>query len=219
MGRRPDNTANLLLVEDTDHRSVVTGLMRRAGIDWERADGSFRVWADIKGSAAEVLNHDVLQVELQTPGLKALGLIVDADGEIASRWSGIYSFCFSKFLNVPTDLPVDGLVVERADGLRFGAWIMPDNHSAGMVETFCRTLTNGEVDDIWEHAVKSANDARDLEAEWRDTHTDRAHLSTWLAWQDPPGIQMGTAIMKGKLDHSNQPAAAFIEWMKKLYGL
>jgi hypothetical protein len=215
--KRPPSTSSLLLVEDTDHKSVVAGIASSHDVDLSiRADGSRPVWIEAKGSAAQVLDHDVLDVELRAAALRVIGVVVDADEVLDARWTSIRGFCKTRFPGVPENLPPEGLIVQRADGLRFGAWIMPDNRSSGMVETFCGGLIDSQTE-LWRHAVTSAIKSRQYGADWKDVHRDRAQLYTWLAWRDIPGNQMGTAILRGVLSRDAGTIPQFLGWFRALF--
>jgi hypothetical protein len=48
----------------------------------------------------------------------------------------------------------------------------------------------------------------------------KAHVHTWLAWQEEPGTPMGLAITKKYLKNvHSEPCLRFISWIRRLYGL
>lgn len=208
-----------LVVEDNDQKGAVIGLMRHHGIPWPRQEeAGWPVYIDVGNSAEEVVKKSSLSARLKTSGLSTLGIMLDADDVFESRWASIRAFCLDNFAVVPTSCPADGLVLSE-NGKRFGAWIMPDNKSGGMLETFCKALVPPDMQHIWNLATQSANHARTKGATFHDVHTEKAHIYTWLAWQHPPGERMGTAISKKILNPVSPAAAPFVAWFKRLYEL
>ncbi len=52
---------------------------------------------------------------------------------------------------------------------------------------------------------------------YKDVHKSKARIHTWLAWQNPPGLPMGTSIKKNLFDTNKELCLLFIEWIKKLF--
>ncbi|EQD64650.1 hypothetical protein B1A_08755 [mine drainage metagenome] len=48
------------------------------------------------------------------------------------------------FPELPDSLPKAGLILDNQQEKRLGVWIMPDNNSRGMMETFLSTLVTDE---------------------------------------------------------------------------
>jgi hypothetical protein len=210
---------NQLIVESPDDVGAVSGLMSHHVPAWKSGKDNYAVYIDYKNSADEILAKEYLSTKIKESGLRALGIMLDADNNFNGRWSRVKRFCDPIFQDVPDNMPLDGLILENADGLRFGAWIMPDNQSNGMMEDFCSLLVPASCKAHWEHADVSYKEARKKGAPWRDVHATRVHIHTWLAWQDPPGERIGTAITKKMLDPASDRAKPFVAWMKKLYEL
>jgi hypothetical protein len=116
-------------------------------------------------------------------------------------------------------MPETGLILCDNNGVRFGAWIMPDNKSGGMVETFCRCMVPTAAEPLWQFAETSFRESQNHGASWRDVHMEKVHIHTWLAWQDPPGERMGAAITKRILDHTAAACQPFVQWFRDLYQL
>lgn len=94
---------------------------------------------------------------------------------------------------------------------------MPNNSAAGMLETFCANLIPEEQQKSWQQADAAMKLARGVGAPWRDCHSSKAQIHTWLAWQDPPGERIGIALTKKTLDPQSSGSQKFVEWFKKLY--
>jgi len=207
-----------LIVEDRDQQGAVIGLMRHH-ISWpDKESEGWPAYIEVGNSATEILDLDFLDAKFKSSGLSVLGIMVDADDKFDVRWARIREFCAPRFKDVPAQLPETGLVVSDDAGRKFGAWIMPDNKSGGMLETFCRHLVPDSATQTWAHAEMSVQEARRRGAPWRDTHREKAHIHTWLAWQDPPGERMGIALTKKILDPTGSLAATFVSWFSSLYG-
>lgn len=205
-----------MLVEDTDQRGAVIGLMRHH-IPWPHEPASWPVTIEIKGSSDQVLDFEEIDTRLLGSGLRALGIVFDADDKFDTRWGKLKEFCARRFNNVPKEFPEGGLIIANSAGLRFGAWIMPDNKSVGMLEHFCKLLVPATGIALWSHAEDAVKAAKKIGAPWRPTHGEKATIHTWLAWQDPPGERMGTAITKKILDPTSPHAQPFVEWFRNLY--
>jgi len=205
-----------LVVEDNDQKGAVIGLMRHHGVEWPQDENGWPVYIHVGNSAEEVLKRSTLSTRFKESGLQTLGIILDADEEFDARWQRIRAFCDDNFTRVPPQFPRQGLILQGS-GTRFGAWVMPDNSSRGMIETFCMALVPSAAAQIWEAAVSSAAAARELGAPFRKVHTEKAQICTWLAWQDPPGERMGTAITRKILDPEAPSAAPFVAWFRELY--
>ena len=203
-----------LLVEGVDDRGAVIGLMKHH-VEW--ADNKWPVFIDAVGSVEEILDKAYLNTKLKESGLEILGVMIDADDKPDSRWEHIHSICQPLFPSLPDALPKGGLVVDGPTGLRFGLWMMPDCESSGMLESFLRYMVPTHAEPLWNHAKSSFAGAKAIGSSCRDAHVDKAHIHTWLAWQDPPGERLGIAITKKMLDPQASTAAPFVNWFRELY--
>ena len=202
----PRVNPNQLLVEGSDDLHAIVSLMEHH-MHWPDDPRKRPVVIAFAGSAEELLEPAYLSTAYKRSGLRNMGLILDADKAFASRWSGARRFCEKFFTSVPAKLPKVGLILEDTEGKRCGVWIMPDNTSVGMLETFCAHLVPSKRTDLWTFADEAIETARAKGGDWRDCHRDKARMHTWLAWQDPPGERIGLPS-----------AQTFVTWFKKLYG-
>ena len=207
-----------LIVEGIDDRHSVVGLMR-AHVDWPSKVEDAPVYIDLGGGAEEMLQPAYLTAKIKTPYIKMLGVMLDADSKPLARYERLRNACLSLFPMLPDTLPRDGLIAENDDRQRLGVWIMPDNISEGYLETFLRFLVPDGHESIWEHATQSVHMAKSKGAKCRDVHDPKAHLYTWLAWQDPPGQSPGIALTKKILDPHSTSASGFVKWFRELYGI
>lgn len=210
-----------LVVEGPPDLFAIARLMQ-AYVDWQEGNAAAitaPVYIHTGNGATEILKQDFLPVFLKNSVLRIGGVVLDADTNPPGRYQSIRDLCLPQFPDLPTVLPTGGLIVENQQGKRFGVWIMPDNQSAGSIETFLKWLVPSNHAGTWSYAEQVVATARSMGCGCRDAHVAKANLYTWLAWQDPPGQSPGTALAQKILDPHSPHAAAFVTWFKDLYQL
>lgn len=208
-----------LLTEGKDDACAVAGLMGNH-VQWGDQEADWPVKIEWAGSIAELLKPVYLSAWFKRSGLEAIGIMFDANESFAGRRAGVRAACSNAFSKMPENLPADGLVIEGENGVRLGVWIMPDNQSRGMLETFLRYLVPSDAQPLWDYARSAADEARKLGAPYKQpTHRDKADIHTWLAWQDPPGRPFGEALKSKCLDPRSPAAQKFAQWFIRLYQL
>jgi hypothetical protein len=211
---------NQLVTEDTDLMGATIGLMKQFVDNWGTTEREWPVKVRFAGSADQLLDERYLLTMMQASGLKALGIVFDADDRFDARWNWVRTFCAKAGgVSVAAKCPADGLVISDMKGIRFGAWIMPDNKSAGMLENFCHTLVPENMKPLWDFAKTCVDEGKKHGANYVSAHTDKAHIHTWLALQNPPGERIGNAITKRLLDSKTDAAKRYASWFKTLYKL
>lgn len=215
--RRIPPNPNVLLVEGTDERLVIPELIEANGIIWGE---TYRDWiveiVDMEG-VSNLLRRGTIEAEIKASGVKALGIILDADQNIEANWNMVRERCLGEFPDIPAQIPAEGLVITNSDSLRLGIWMMPDNQSRGMFETFLMFLAPNTESDIHELVTRSVDEAASRNAGFRQVHRPKALVHTWLAWQDPPGEPLNHAIKEQLLSSTCPYAAPFVAWFKTLY--
>lgn len=211
-----DQNPKRLIVEGEDDKFAVVSLMEKH-VDWPDGVANSPVYIQALGGVEKILDPAYLRVEIKAANRQALGVLIDADGEMGGRYQALREACRGEFPDIPDDIPAEGLVIANHDLKRFGIWIMPDNASPGHIETFLAKLAPGDC--LWRHALESVEKARSKGASFRKAHTGKAELYTWLSWQDPPGQSPGRALTKKILDGESDGATAFVDWFKRLYEL
>ena len=166
-----------------------------------------------------LLKGGVISAESKTPGLSALGVIVDADDEFDARWTKLKQLCREVDDSFPEDLPSEGLIHPTPKGLRLGIWIMPDNSSRGMLETFLSRLLSPECAPIWQMAQDSCEAVSKLKHSHELVHRDKAQIHTYLAWINPPGRTLPEAIISRAIDAEHSLAKQFVDWVMDLFQL
>lgn len=209
---------NKLLVEGKDDLYAIAELMS-AHVPWGDPPAERPVEIINCEGVEKLLAPHRIPLELKSAGTQALGIVVDADDDFEGRWTRIRECCKEAFPKIPAALPPEGLVVDNARGQRLGVWIMPDNSSHGMLETFLVHLVPHGQDKTWAYAQHAAKEATKRGAAYVPKHRDKAMIHTWLAWQEPPGRPFGTALTAKILDPKSNHASAFVQWFRTLYRL
>ncbi|MCI5225416.1 MAG: hypothetical protein D3918_01860 [Candidatus Electrothrix sp. AX2] len=210
MGSRPEK---LLLVEGPDDKAVISAVAKRHGV--ECGDKSKNQLIAIKTLEGLGKLKEKISVELKDSSIKTIGVVLDADKSSENRWQSIRNCLIENYPTLPKSLPEKGLI--HTGEKKIGVWIMPDNNEAGMLETFLQFFVPEGNKELWDFAEQSCTSARERGAPFRISHTDKAKIHTWLAWQDPPGTQLYTAITKRIFDSNLPQAAVFIQWFKDLF--
>ena len=218
--------ANLLLVEGISEKFTIPYLVGNNGVKWviDKDNKKFFAYIDDYGGGKDkIVKSPVISAELNVPGRKALGLIVDADSNCASRWQGVRDACKKVIPDLPKELPETGLIHDaRAKDdtiVKFGVWIMPDNQNRGMFETFLHFLIDDEHEPLWQYAQETAAEAKNRGADYKAVHSDKAKIHTWLAWKDEPGNQLHIAVKEKMLNPQHPKSKVFMKWFKNLYSL
>lgn len=207
-----------LLVEGQGDLRIIAELVEKNGIAWGSKNDPVVEIKQYDGIEA-LLAPRVLTTEIKASGLEVIGIVVDADLDCVARWQQLKSRCEQAIPSLPETIPIGGLVMSNDNGPRFGVWIMPDNQSSGMIETFLTRLIPSQSQALRDYAAKCLEDSRQHDAPWIDAHHDKALVHTWLAWQNPPGHQLHTAIVANQLKPNTESSTAFIRWFCELYQL
>jgi hypothetical protein len=216
MAARPN--PNRLLVEGDEDKRVIPQFME-SFITWGDTPATWPVEIESFNGYADLLKPGIIEAELKTSGLKALGVIVDANDDAEKRWRSIHERARKAFPALPHGMPPAGLIASNAEGLRFGAWLMPDNKTKGMLETFLALFLPGGTAPLWEFVKKVCTDAKKHGAPYIDAHIDKVRIHSWLALQDPPGMQLHVAVLSKTLVVGTANANAFVAWFRNLYAL
>lgn len=209
----------ILLVEGEEDKRVIPQLIEANGVPWGENRDAWIVQIKPCDGFGKMVKQDRIEVELKASGLKVLGIIADANNHAEQRWKSLRNRCLGSFPELPYELPATGLIHDNDAGLRLGVWLMPDNRSRGMMETFLTYLVPDDSDSVLKYAETARDEARVLGAPYKDVHADKAKIHTWLAWQDPPGRPLHNAVMERLLDPRSPHAAAFVKWFRSLFGL
>ncbi len=211
-------SVNRLLFEGTDDRHVVVNLLYNHKLNGERLSEAYEIdekgQLKVKNGVDNLIN--TLDEELQATDLGSLGIIVDADTNLANQWARITRVLNTHGCrNVPTTPSANGTIVTTADGKKIGIWVMPDNQNAGALEDFVAQMIAAQ-DDLWPKAQADVNAIEEDKRRFKPTYLSKAKVHTWLAWQEEPGTRMGETFKKNYLDPNAPLASRFVAWIKRL---
>lgn len=151
--------------------------------------------------------------------LETVGVLVDADGNIESRWQSIVDILKSSgYENIPKEPSADGTIITQKGKPTIGVWLMPNNQTSGMIEDFMEVLIpSGDALLVEAQKKLKALELTNIN-EYKAIHHSKALIHTWLAWQESPGTPMGLAITKSYFSTQNQALCnKYIDWILKLF--
>lgn len=197
---------NLLLVEGPDDQHVVIHLRNRLNLNLECEIAVKEGWENLRESIPR---------ELKVPGRRSLGILVDADTSVQSRWQAISSALQSaEFpIPVPRDPHPGGTIINGE--IRIGVWLMPDNARAGELEDFIAAMIPAG-DPVWPRAQQYINGIPPHHRKFRARKMLKAQLHDWLAAREEPR-PMGSAIRTGELQVNGPLCQTFADWLGRLF--
>ncbi len=201
-----------LLVEGKNDFHVISALCKKYDVP-----KTFEILKPEGGEGIEAVLEDI-SIKLKQIDLITLGIVVDADDDVAARWQAITNRLQAfGYQNIPKILPKNGWVYTEEEKPKIGVWIMPNNQLPGMLEDFVGYLIPPE------DKLKDKAEAILTEIEneginkYSLTHKQKALIYTWLAWQKKPEMPMGQAITAQVLSNNSEIANIFITWLKRLF--
>jgi hypothetical protein len=201
----------ILLVEGTDDEHVIKHLCGQRGV--QRLDEITPL-----GNAERLL--ETFPVRLKESDLEALGVVIDADTDLAARWQSLRDRLRSAgYPDVPDDPDPAGTVLDpppRPLLPRVGIWIMPDNQTRGILEDFLRFLVPSGSR-LFGHVETSVATIPEEEKRFSQLAQPKAIIHTWLAWQKDPGKPLGTAITAKFLDPNVAQVDVLVAWLNRLF--
>lgn len=196
-----------LLVEGNDDQHVVWALCDRFTIP-----ENFDV-VDCEGIGNLISQ---IPVRMKQSGIESIGIVIDADSDITSRWNKISGLLNSLGYQVPVVLPENGLIINHND-ISIGLWIMPNNSLSGMIEDFVRFLVP-DNDELLKFAQGSLDAIENGGLnKYNPIHKSKALIHTWLSWQEDPGTPMGASITKRYLTTDAVVCNTFVDWLNRLF--
>ncbi|MBW7866069.1 MAG: hypothetical protein H3C30_16855 [Candidatus Hydrogenedentes bacterium] len=201
----------ILLVEGVDDEHVlkhVCGTRRLQKLD------------EIKSQEGVDQLLENFPVRLKESDLEAVGVVIDADTDLAARWQALHDrLVQAGYQDVPTDPDPTGTILEPPPNAllpRVGVWIMPDNKTNGILEDFLRFLVP-DGSRLFEHAESSVDAIPEGERRFEDAAKPKALIHTWLSWQKEPGKPLGTAITARYLDSGVAQVDTLVNWLNRLF--
>jgi len=203
---------NILLVEGADDEHVMKHICGNRGVpclDQVRPHGSVEKLLE------------AVPVELRaTEEDDVVGVVLDADTSIGSRWQSIHDALIKLgYQDVPEHPDTAGTILAAPIGKplpRMGVWIMPDNRTNGILEDFLRFLVP-QPNTLFDHVETSVDAISDVDRLFSELDIPKAIIHTWLAWQSVPGRPYGTAITAQFLDANVSEVDVIVDWLKRLF--
>lgn len=202
-----------LVVEGKDDQHVVWALCKKHNI---AETFSVESIGDDSGGVDPLLAS--IPVRLKTSGLRALGIVLDADLSLSSRFQSVRQRLVQVgFRDLPEQPKKTGTILVQPPLPRVGVWLMPNNVTPGMLEDFVAHLI--PRDDPLKLKVESILDQIESEKlqRYTATHRSKAYIHTWLSWQQRPGQPMGQAITAATLQHNAEISRMFVTWLQDLF--
>lgn len=207
---KADKQLNYLLVEGPDDAQVFFHLFRHY-----RLDNHISIQSK---NGIDVLMAS-LRVELRRRAETRLGIVVDADTDLAVRWQALrHKLLEAEYTLVPLQPDPSGTILRQEGRPVVGIWLMPNNILPGMLEDFIRLLIPAS-DVLWPMAEDIVQQVIAKERRFPLTQETKARIYTWLSWQEEPGKPMGQAITKRYLNPASPHAQQLIEWMRGLFDI
>ncbi|MCT7957007.1 DUF3226 domain-containing protein [Laspinema palackyanum] len=221
MGKRSKNLTppNQLLVEGKNDYHVICNLCKQYNIN---IPNTFEVKFPEPGAEGVKNLLDGLPVKLKEENLRILGIVVDADQDLAARWQSIRGKLSASGYpesDIPDSPQEKGWVYQPKNLFlkRVGVWVMPNNQLPGMLEDFVALLMP-EDDKLRPKAEEILREIeRDGLNRYGEIHRAKALIHTWLAWQETPGMPMGLAITARVLRRESAIAQVFADWLQQLF--
>jgi hypothetical protein len=217
MARIQQHPNALLLVEGNDDFHVLHTICKRFNIsvrNFEHPSGGDFSIEDCKG--IENLFDQIPVLYKKSSEITTIGIIIDADIHLQQRWDAVKTIAQKLGFTTPDEFPKHGLILKHGL-LTFGAWLMPNNDSNGMLEDFISFLVPAE-DKLLPIAKQTIED---IEAQklngYLPIHRSKALIHTWLAWQENPGSPLGQGITKGYLTTDEENCLKLVKWLTDLF--
>ncbi len=164
-----------------------------------------------------------LHLDLQRSDLERIGIIVDADEDMAARWMALRNRLLNLAdieIDVPKKPPPNGtiLTAHRLDkSIQLGIWLMPNNQLTGKLEDFLSYLIPAD-DTLWPRAKSCVKQIPTQDRRFGSSSI-KAEIHTWLAWQQKPGLPLGLAVEARYFDTHAEQARKLVNWLQQLFNL
>ncbi|NOT55072.1 MAG: hypothetical protein HOP18_10740 [Deltaproteobacteria bacterium] len=201
----------ILLVEGGDDEHVLKHLCGQRGVPTVDEIRSL-------GGVEHLLES--FPVRLKESDVEALGVVIDADTDIAARWQSLGDrLKKAGYEGVPDEPDVAGTILNPPPKSllpRVGIWLMPDNQTRGILEDFLRFLVPSNSG-LFDHVESSVATIPAEERRFSQLDQPKAIMHTWLAWQAEPGKPFGSAITAKFLDANVAQVDVLVAWLKRLF--
>ena len=196
-----------MLVEGNDDFNVVWRIAEMSAIHQfhiRESEGIDNLLADI-------------DPQVRVEGRRALGILVDANDDLNTRWQAVSDRLAPLGISLPPDPdPAGAIIPAQNDMPRVGVWLWPNNRNPGELEDFIISLIPQD-DPVWPLSEEYIDNifAQRLN-KFTPGKKSRAQVHAWLATREDPR-RMGQAIEYGDLNATAPTLAAFATWLTRLF--
>ena len=204
----PDERApHRLLVEGPDELQFVRAL-------WKLRHEDRTFWIEVKQGASSLLKG--IRGEIESEERTAIGIIIDANGDVRTRWEEICrQLTTIDIIDIPKNPVATGSFMMTNDRTRIGVWIMPDNISAGSLENMIEQMIDD--DKIWQLSRNFIGDAQTItQIQYTQGKRKKAEVRAWLATLADPG-QIEYALGYRNLSVDGELIEQFYSWLEQLF--
>jgi hypothetical protein len=194
----------VLLVEGPDDKHIVSHLCRGTELQ-SRFD------IDDKGGKDPLLA--AIRNEVRVSGREALGILLDADNDVQSRWNAVTHALSRVDVTGPGAPDPSGTVIEGRP--RIGVWLMPNNEAPGEIEDFVAGMIP-DSDPVWPRSRAYVDGIPVTDRKFSSGKTLRAKVHSWLATREEPRM-MGAAIRARDLSPDAPDAVRLVDWLRRLF--
>jgi len=197
-----------LLVEGNDDQHVIWALCQKFNIS-----ETFDI-IDCEGIEKLL---DQIPIRFKQSNIDTIGLIIDADSDLLSRWNNLKQLLNAQGIVLPDELPKNGLIVSEIGQISIGIWIMPNNNLNGMLEDFIAFLVPSD-DALLPIINENLNEIEHKQLnKYKPIHKSKAIIHSWLSVQKDPGTPMGLGITKRYLTTDDDICLTLVNWVKGLF--
>ena len=154
-----------------------------------------------------------IPLEIKVSGRKVVGIVLDANDDLASRWDAVANKLTRANIEPPRALNKKGTIIPGTP--QVGIWVMPDNQSPGELEDFAVNMIS-PGDPIWPLSCEYIEKIPVENRKFVSKKNSRAKLYAWLATRETPNL-IGTAIRARDLDVDGELCKDFVEWIRQLF--
>ena len=194
----------ILLVEGQDEVHVVRHIRESSGLIPNFATGA-------KGGIDKLLSS--IPLEIRVEGRTAIGIVVDANDNLQSRWQAVAGRLREADIEPPAGPASHGTIIDSRPLV--GIWLMPDNQSPGELEDFIADMIPSG-DPVWPLSEDYIEGIPVEHRKFKEGKILRAKVHAWLATRRRP-LQMGTAIEAGDLNIGTENCERFVGWLRELF--
>ena len=221
------NASRVLFVEGQDEKHVVLHLCEAHGSFVVQRKPNNLYGIVRRQSAPEFVvtdfeggvNHMIITAPdlINVYGRQVIGFVMDANGNLAARWSDLGSRLAQRGLQLPSCPAPGGTVIpEQANRPRIGFWFMPNNQTEGELEDFMLSMLRDD-DPVWPLSDDYIEGIPNEDRQFTPDKLMKAKFYAWLASRKEPQ-RMGAAIGARALNINTTGCKTFLDWLIKLFG-